>query len=81
MHVGLDEKWPESGARMQWCDGKNKWTWSSAQRVPENHCGTPDTIYLDFNDAGEYIISFSMREDGFEMDRFILTKRRNFSPK
>ena len=34
----------ESGERMQWCKGKNKWTWSSAQRVEENHCGTPQTI-------------------------------------
>lgn len=80
VHVGLNEQWPESGTRMQWCDGKGKWTWSSAQRVPENHCGVPKTIYLDFPKAGEYVISFSMREDGFEMDRWIITKKSNFNP-
>ena len=81
LHVGLNGAWPESGQRMQWCEGKNKWTWSSAQRVPDNHCGTPNTIYLNIDEPGEYIISFSMREDGFEMDRWIITNNSNFIPK
>jgi hypothetical protein len=80
VHVGFNEFWQESGARMQWCEGKNKWTWSSAQRMPDNHCGTEKTIYLNFDKSGEYVLSFSMREDGFKMDRFILTKNSNFSP-
>ncbi|QVY64088.1 DUF5060 domain-containing protein [Polaribacter sp. Q13] len=80
VHVGFNENWQESGARMQWCDGKNKWTWSSAQRMPDNHCGKEKTIYLNFDKTGEYVLSFSMREDGFKMDRFILTKNSNFSP-
>ena len=66
---------------MQWCDGKNQWTWSSAQRVPDNHCGVPNTIYLNIDKPGEYIISFSMREDGFELDRWMMTKNSNFKPK
>lgn len=81
LHVGIDNEWPESGARMQWCDGKNQWTWSSAQRVPDNHCGVPNTIYLNIDKPGEYIISFSMREDGFELDRWMMTKNSNFKPK
>ena len=81
VHVGIDNEWPESGARMQWCDGKNKWTWSSAQRKPDNHCGTPNTVYLTIDEPGEYIISFSMREDGFELDRWIITNNSNFIPK
>ena len=81
VHVGIDNEWPESGARMQWCEGKNKWTWSSAQRKPDNHCGIPNTIYLNIDEPGEYIISFSMREDGFELDRWIITNNSNFIPK
>ncbi|SNR65815.1 Putative collagen-binding domain of a collagenase [Lutibacter agarilyticus] len=81
LHVGIDDNWPESGARMQWCDGKNEWTWSSAQRVPANHCGKPSTIYLNIDTPGEYIISFSMREDGFELDQWVMTKDPNFIPK
>ncbi|TMM58420.1 DUF5060 domain-containing protein [Maribacter algarum] len=81
VHVGLDGKWPESGARMQWCEGKNKWTWSSAQRVPQNHCGIPNAIYLDIKTAGEHIITFAMREDGFELDKWIMTRDENYIPK
>ncbi len=80
VHVGFNEDWQESGARIQWCAGKNKWTWSSAQRMPDNHCGIEKTIYLKFDKSGEYVLSFSMREDGLKMDRFILTKNSNFSP-
>lgn len=80
VHVGLDGHWPESGARMQWCKGKHKWTWSSAQRVPENHCGTPKTIYLDIDTVGEHVIMFAMREDGFELDKFILTSNKDYVP-
>lgn len=80
VHVGINEEWPESGARMQWCEGKNKWTWSSAQRLPKNHCGTANTISLNFETKGTYIISFSMREDGFKMDRWIITTDSSFIP-
>jgi len=81
IHVGIDGTWPESGARMQWCKGKNEWTWSSAQRVPENHCGVPQAISLDVKEAGTHIISFAMREDGFELDQWIMTLDKNFEPK
>jgi hypothetical protein len=80
LHVGVDGNWPESGQRIQLCKGKNAWTWSSAQRVPENHCGVPQTITLHFEKAGEHIISFSMREDGFELDKWILAKDKNYIP-
>ncbi|WP_298532831.1 DUF5060 domain-containing protein [uncultured Algibacter sp.] len=80
LHVGVNGEWPESGARIQWCEGKNVWTWSSAQRVEENHCGYPQTITLDFKEAGEYIVSFSMREDGTEIDKWILAQDKNFIP-
>ena len=80
IHVGLDGVWPSSGQRIQLCEGKNKWTWSSAQRIPSNHCGVPISIYLDVKEAGEHIISFSMREDGFELDQFLLSNNPSFKP-
>ncbi|MEW4924357.1 DUF5060 domain-containing protein [Algibacter sp. 2305UL17-15] len=80
LHVGLDGQWPESGQRIQLCEGKHKWTWTSAQRVPENHCGIPKTIYLDIEEAGAHIITFSMREDGFKFDTFILTSDLEYAP-
>ncbi|MEM9525932.1 MAG: hypothetical protein AAGA31_04935 [Bacteroidota bacterium] len=74
IHVGLDGAWPESGQRMQWCEGKNKWTWASKQRTQEVHCGVPELIYLDIPTAGYHTINFSLREDGFEFDAFVLSK-------
>ncbi|WP_248722827.1 hypothetical protein [Seonamhaeicola sp. ML3] len=80
IHVGVNGTWPKSGQRIQLCKGKHKWTWSSAQRVPKNHCGDPQTITLAFDEKGEYIVSFSMREDGFELDKWILSKDKSFIP-
>ncbi|NMH88778.1 CBM96 family carbohydrate-binding protein [Flavivirga algicola] len=74
VHVGIDGTWPESGKKMQWCSGKNAWTWESKQRTNANHCGVEKQIFLDVPSAGIHTISFSMREDGFEMDKFILSK-------
>lgn len=70
IHVGLDGTWPASGQRMQWCAGKNSWTWDSKQRTKEVHCGEPRLIYLDIDTPGKHTISFSMREDGFEFDQW-----------
>lgn len=80
IHVGLNGTWPEHGQRMQWCKGKNQWTWDSKQRTKEVHCGVPYKIYLDIDKTGIHDIQFSMREDGFEMDKFILTNDKNYVP-
>jgi hypothetical protein len=80
LHVGLNGGWPASGRRMQWCEGKNGWRWESRQRTEQEHCGVPHAIYLDVPAPGEHEIQFSMREDGFEFDRFILTTDRAFTP-
>lgn len=74
IHVGFDNQKPLTGKRIQWCGRKDVWAWSSAQRVPENHCGVPKTIYLDIPTAGAHDIVFYAREDGFEIDQFVLLK-------
>jgi GH43 family beta-xylosidase len=81
VHVGLNGNWPETGLRMQWCQGKNKWWWESKQRTQKEHCGVPYQIYLDIEKPGLHTIQFSMREDGFRMDKFLLTTNREFKPK
>jgi hypothetical protein len=80
LHVGFNNSWPEHGQRMQWCDGKNEWTWASKQRTEKEHCGVPKEIYLDIDKAGINEIQFSIREDGFEMDKFILTNSIDYIP-
>ena len=74
LHVGLNGNWPESGQRMQWCEGKNQWTWASKQRTQAEHCGVERLIFLDIEQPGLHTISFSMREDGFEFDKWMLSK-------
>ena len=81
VHVGLNGNWPESGKRMQWCKGKNSWYWESKQRTKKEHCGIEHAIYLDIDKAGEHIIQFSMREDGFEMDKWLITNDKNYNPR
>jgi hypothetical protein len=58
---------------MQWCDGKNQWTWASKQRTQEEHCGVEKLIYLEVDQPGEHVISFSMREDGFRFDKWAMS--------
>lgn len=74
IHVGLDGEWPDSGQRMQWCEGKNQWAWASKQRTEENHCGEERLIYLDIDEPGRHTLHFSMREDGFAFDKWVLEK-------
>lgn len=79
IHVGINDRWPEHGQRMQWCE-RNRWTWESKQRTKEVHCGVPHQIYLDITEPGIHDIQFSMREDGFKFDKFLLTTNKNFIP-
>ncbi|WP_161634372.1 carbohydrate-binding protein [Aquimarina pacifica] len=75
IHVGLDGSWPATGNKMQWCSGKNAWTWESKQRdTGDTSCGIDETIYIDVPTAGVHTVSFSMREDGFEIDKFVFTQ-------
>lgn len=80
LHVGLNGTWPQSGRRMQWCEGKHHWTWSSAQRIKDNHCGVPQTISLHIDTPGLHTVNISMREDGVELDKLILTSDSEFIP-
>ena len=83
IHAGIDATWPATGERVQFCSGKNQWTWSSAQRdsgSPPSSCGVPNTITLDVPTAGEHVIAFSMREDGFEFDKWIMTTDAGYVP-
>jgi hypothetical protein len=79
LHVGLDGTWPDSGQRLQWCEAKNSWRWESMQRTEAEHCGEPHKIYLDIEQPGLHTIEFSMREDGFEFDKWLMTKDRDFA--
>ena len=73
IHVGVNGNLPESGRRIQICS-KHSWFWTSDQRTDEDHCGVTKTIWLDFPAAGSNTVTFFAREDGFEIDQFLLLK-------
>ena len=73
LHAGLNGQWPESGARIQYCEGRNQWFWESSQRTRDDHCGVRGGLWLDVPEAGTHRVEFSMREDGFVFDAFYLT--------
>ena len=77
LHVGLNGTWPESGQRMQWTK-KKEWAWGSKQRTEEVHTGVAGILFLEIPKAGEHTIHFSMREDGFEFDSWLMTQDADF---
>lgn len=80
LHVGIDGRWPESGARMQFTGKHGEWQWDSRQRTNKVHTGVLGQIWLDVEKPGLHTIMFSMREDGFEFDKWLLTPVRNPMP-
>ncbi|MDA1230771.1 MAG: DUF5060 domain-containing protein [Planctomycetota bacterium] len=75
LHFGLDGEWPESGQRWQTV-AKNGWNWDSKQRTEKVHTGVPFQLFLDIETAGLHELNIAMREDGFELDRFVLTTKK-----
>ncbi len=73
IHVGLNNTWPKSGERMQWCV-RRKWEWESKQRTKDQHCGVARQIFINVPSAGEHTFQISMREDGVEVDKIVLSK-------
>ncbi|MBK8656385.1 MAG: hypothetical protein IPN20_21295 [Haliscomenobacter sp.] len=63
----------------QWCEGKTPGS-GEASNASKNHCGEPYLIYLDVAKPGKHIVQFSMREDGFRMDQFLLSLDKAFDP-
>jgi hypothetical protein len=78
VHFGLDGQWPETSRRMQ--AGGRGWQWGNKQRTEEVHTGVPWLLYLDIEKAGAHTIHVSMREDGFELDKFVLASSKEFKP-
>lgn len=79
VHVGLNGQWPESGRRWQ-TTHKHAWAWDCRQRTPEVHAGVPMQLYLDVPTAGEHTFQISMREDGTEIDRWLLARDIDYRP-
>jgi hypothetical protein len=79
MHFGLNGEWPESGRRWQ-TTRKHAWEWDNRQRTAEVHVGVPGLLYLDIPTSGEHVVQVSLREDGVELDKILLTKNPHYVP-
>ncbi len=79
VHAGINGSWPIDAQALQVpCGPKNEWIWANNKRTEDNHCGDPDfPVYLDVPAAGAQTVSFSAREDGFELDSFFLIKNKS----
>ncbi len=51
-----------------------KWQWANRHRQHR------EKIYFDIPKAGTHVVTISMREDGCELDQFVLTSDENWTP-
>ena len=80
VHVGLDGDWPESGMRWR-TTVDDEWAWQNKRRYPPeaNRHGSLKS-FIDVNETGHRVLQISMREDGAELDKIILTSDENYIP-
>ena len=79
IYVGLNDEWPASGLRLQFCTAGQGWRYSSRQRDSGNNgpCGVEKTIWVTVENPGLNTVKFSAREDGFEIDHVMLIKDKS----
>ena len=77
LHVGIDGEWPESGTGFSSPASTASGSGIRVSELSGFTCGELGQIWLDIEEPGLHTIMFSMREDGFEFDRFLLTKEKN----
>ncbi len=92
IHLGLDGAWPDndlidpSSMRMQFPGG---WVWTQNRRGGSQHTGVSGTdevsvrdanIWLEITEPGVHTISWAMREDGLEFDKFVMALDPDYAP-
>jgi len=78
-HITVNGALEPEGRRIQWCGGG--WQWTNAQRDSGGtSCGINGTITINIPEAGTHLISLHQREDGAEIDKFILTNDAGYDP-
>jgi hypothetical protein len=92
VHLGIDGTWPDndlvdpSSMRMQFPNG---WAWTQNRRGGTQHTGVAGTddvsvrdanIWLEIDRPGVHTITWAMREDGLELDKFVMVLDPDFVP-
>ncbi len=70
--VGVNDVWATDANLVRICSDKNQWAWSG--------CALAERAVIDIPTAGVHTVVFSGSEDGFEMDKFALTRTGDATP-
>jgi len=79
MHAGIDGVWPPTARILQFPKLQKVWFWNNQVRAAvDPPAGEGTLAFLDVPTSGLHTVMFSMREDGHEFDRFLLTTNKDF---
>ncbi len=73
LNFGLDDDWPASARCLQFPKLKKIWWWGGVIRDARGPSFPHHRAYIDVPSAGVHTVMYSMREDGMEFDKFMLT--------
>ncbi len=73
LNFGLNDDWPASGRCLQFPKLKKAWWWGGVIRDARGPRYPHHRAYIDVPSAGVHTVMYSMREDGIEFDKFLLT--------
>lgn len=73
LNFGLNDDWPASARCLQFPKLQKKWWWGGVIRDARGPSFPHHRAYIDVPGAGVHTVMYSMREDGMEFDKFLLT--------
>jgi hypothetical protein len=73
LNFGLNDDWPASARCLQFPKLKKVWWWGGVIRDARGPSFPHHRAYIDVPSAGVHTVMYSMREDGMEFDKFLLT--------
>ena len=73
LNFGLNDDWPASARCLQFPKLKKVWWWGGVIRDARGPTFPHHRAYIDVPSAGVHVVMYSMREDGMEFDKFLLT--------
>ncbi len=76
----IDQEW-DSGVLVKLCSGVEAWQWGSHERKDASSCAMIGQVSLEVPSAGLHTVAVSAREDGLELDKWLLTTDADFVPR
>ncbi len=80
VHLAIDKDW-DNAQTAKLCSGSDGWQWASQQRTDAYSCGTIGTLIIHVPTPGKHTLTFAGREDGFELDKWLMTTDQNYIPR